>query len=72
MRGRGHIVEVQSTRGVALTREGVGVLGLGFGVFSKGTPPPPSYLDEVSAVFVIVVVLGWVLWSCYEILRLRR
>jgi hypothetical protein len=41
-------------------------------VLSKGTPPPPSYLDEVSAVFVIIVVLSWVLWSCYEILRIRQ
>jgi hypothetical protein len=49
------------------------VVATGFGLLARGevVEPPPWY-EWVSAVFVLAVVLGWLIWTSIEILKLGR
>jgi hypothetical protein len=52
---------------------GGSVVATGFGLLARGevVEPPPWY-EWVSAVFVLAVVLGWLIWTSIEILKLGR
>jgi hypothetical protein len=51
---------------------GLAVLSTALGILAKDEFAPPPWYPWASTVFLLIVVAGWVIWTCVELLKIRR